>query len=42
MIPFGPSAEPMPIERSWPLIVAVCVVTVAFVIILGPSVRFAH
>jgi hypothetical protein len=42
MIPFGPSAEPMPIERTWPLIVAVCLVTIAFVIILGPSVRFPH
>jgi hypothetical protein len=41
MIPFGPSAEPMPIERSWPLIAAVCIVTVAFVIILGRNVRFA-
>ncbi|HEV2698135.1 MAG TPA: hypothetical protein VGU90_09100 [Terriglobales bacterium] len=42
MISFGPSGEPMPIERSWPLIVAVCIVTVAFVVILGPSVRFGH
>jgi hypothetical protein len=40
MIPFGPSAEPMPIDRTWPLIVAVCVATIAFVITLGPSVRF--
>jgi len=42
MIPFGRSGEPMPIERSWPLIVAVCLVTIAFLIILGPSVRFRH
>jgi hypothetical protein len=42
MIPFGASGEPMPIERSWPLIVAVCLVTIAFLIILGPSVRFRH
>jgi hypothetical protein len=42
MIPFGASSEPMPIDRTWPLIVAVCVVTITFVIILGPSVRFPH
>ena len=40
MIPFGPPSEPMPIERSWPLITAVSIVAVAFVIILGRSVRF--
>jgi hypothetical protein len=42
MIPFGASGEPLPIDRSWILIVAVSVVTVAFVAILGPSVRFQH
>jgi len=42
MIPFGPSAAPMSIERSWPLIAMVCIVTIAFLLILGPSVRFAR
>jgi hypothetical protein len=42
MIPFGPSDELMSMERTWPLIVAVCLVTVGFIIVLGPSVRFPH
>lgn len=42
MIPLGPPAAPMPIERSWPLIVAACAITLAFIVVLGPSVRFAH
>jgi hypothetical protein len=42
LIPSGPPAEPMPIHKSWPLIAATCALAVAFVAILGPSVRFAH
>jgi len=42
LIPCGPLAEPMPIHRSWPLIEAACAVAVAFVAVLGPSVRFVH
>lgn len=42
LIPYGPEAEPMPIQRSWPLIVAACAIAIAFIGVLGPSVRFAH
>jgi len=42
LIPYGPPAEPMPIYKSWPLIAATCAVAVAFVAVLGPSVRFAN
>lgn len=41
-IPYGPPAEPMPIARSWTLIAAACVIAIAFIAILGPSIRFAH
>lgn len=42
LIPCGLPAEPMLIERSWPLIAVTCAIAVAFVAVLGPSVRFAH
>ena len=42
MIPFGPPAEPMPIQRSWPLIFAACAVAIAFIGVLGPSVRLGR
>lgn len=42
MIPLGQPAEPMPIKRSWPLIAVACVIAIAFIVVLGPSVRFAH
>lgn len=42
MIPYGPSAEPMPIHRSWPLIVTACAIAIAFIAVLGRSVRFAR
>jgi len=42
MIPLGPPAEPMPIRRSWLLIVAAGAIAIAFICILGPSVRFTH
>jgi hypothetical protein len=41
-IPCGPAAEPMTIHRSWPLIVAACVIAIAFIGVLGPSVRLSH
>jgi hypothetical protein len=40
LIPCGPPAAPMPIQRSWPLIVTACAVALAFIAILGPSIRF--
>ena len=40
MVPYGPPAEPMPIHRSWPLIVAAGALAIAFIGVLGPSVRF--
>ena len=42
LIPYGPPAEPMPIPKSWPLIVASCAIALAFIAVLGPSVRFSH
>jgi hypothetical protein len=42
LIPSGPSADPMPIERSWPLIVAACAPAIAFIGVLGPSVRLGR
>jgi len=42
LIPYGPPAEPMPIPKSWPLIVASGAVALAFIAVLGPSVRFSH
>ena len=42
MIPYGPPAEPMPIDKSWPLIVPAGLIAIAFIAVLGPSVRFAH
>lgn len=40
-IPYGPHAEPMPIQKSWPWIIVAVVLAAAFIAILGPSVRFA-
>jgi hypothetical protein len=42
LIPDGPPAEPMPIPKSWPLIVASGAIALAFVAVLGPSVRFSR
>lgn len=42
LIPYGPTAEAMPIHRNRPLVVAACVVAIAFIVLLGPSVRVAH
>lgn len=42
IIPIGPPAEPMPIHRSWPLIIAACTIAIAFIGVLGPSVRLAR
>ena len=42
LIPCGPPAEPLPIQRSWPFIVAACAIALVFIGVLGPSVRLAH
>jgi hypothetical protein len=42
LIPYGPPAEPMPIQKSWPLIVAACGIAIAFIGVLGPSVHFTR
>ena len=42
LIPYGPPAEPAPIRRSWPLIVASCAIALVFVVVLGPSLRFTR
>jgi hypothetical protein len=42
LIPYGPPTEPMPIQRSWPMIVTACVIAIAFIGVLGPSVRFGR
>ena len=42
MIPYGPPAEPVTIQRSWPLIVAAGAIAIAFIAVLGPSVRLAR
>jgi len=39
-IPLGSELEPMPIGRSWPWIVTACVLALAFVVVVGPGVRF--
>jgi len=42
MIPYGPPAEPLTIQRSWLLIVAAGAIAIAFIAVLGPSVRLAR
>jgi hypothetical protein len=42
LIPCGPPAEPMAIDKSWPLIVGACAIAIAFIGVLGPSIRFAR
>jgi hypothetical protein len=42
LIPYGPPTEPMPIQRSWPMIVTACVIAIAFIGVLGPSFRFGR
>jgi hypothetical protein len=42
LIPCGPPAEPMPIHKSWVLIAVACAIAIAFIAVLGPSVRFAR
>lgn len=39
-IPLGSEAEPMPIRRSWPWIMTACILSLAFIVVLGPGVRF--
>jgi hypothetical protein len=42
LIPYGPATEPLPIRRNWPLAVAAWVAAMAFIVVLGRSVRLAH
>jgi len=42
LIPYGPTAEPLPIRGSWPLAVAAGAAAIAFIAILGPSIRLSH
>ncbi len=42
IIPYGPAVEPVPIQRSWPLIATAGVLAIAFVAIMGPSVRLTQ
>jgi hypothetical protein len=41
-IPLGSEPEPMPITRSWAWILAAFVLAAAFVVVLGPGVRFTE
>jgi hypothetical protein len=41
LIPTRAKADPVPIQRSWPLIFAACAVAIAFMSVLGSSVRRA-
>ena len=40
LIPYGPTAEPLPIRGSWPLAVAAGAAAIAFIAILGPKDPF--
>ena len=39
-IPLGTPAEPVAIARSWPWICAAILLAVAFIVVLGPGIRF--
>lgn len=41
LIPPGAEPEPMPIRRNWPWIAAAGLLAVAFIVVLGPGLRFA-
>lgn len=41
-IPAGPPAGPVTIARSWPVIFVACALAIAFILVLGPSIRWAH
>ncbi|HTB13884.1 MAG TPA: hypothetical protein VK752_20055 [Bryobacteraceae bacterium] len=40
-IPPGPDAAPIPIERSWPIIIAAAIVAITFIALLGPGLHAA-
>jgi len=42
LIPYGPSRKPMSIERNWPWVVVACAFAIAFVAVLGPSIRLTR
>jgi hypothetical protein len=39
-IPLGPESDPMPMRRSWPWIATAFLLALAFVVVVGPGVRF--
>lgn len=41
-IPWGPARQPLPITRSWPVIVAAGAIAAAFIAVLGPSIRLTR
>ena len=41
-VPLGGEPEPMPIRRSWPWVVTAGILALAFVVVLGPGVRFSQ
>jgi len=42
LIPYGPAADPLPVRTNWQLVAAACAVAIAFIAILGPSIRLSH
>jgi hypothetical protein len=42
LIPYGPPTEPPPISKSWSWFVASAIITVAFILVLGPGIQFVH
>jgi hypothetical protein len=40
-IPAGPDPEPLPIEKSWPLILTAAIAAAVFISVLGPGIRVA-
>ena len=42
LVPYGPPAEPMPVPKSWRLILGSSAIAFAYVAVLGPSVRFSR
>jgi hypothetical protein len=42
LIPYGPPAEALPIRRNWPLVAMASILAIVFIVVLGPSIRFAQ
>jgi hypothetical protein len=41
IVPLGAEGNPIVIQRSWPWSVLAAVATLFFIVVLGPSIRFA-